>query len=161
MRSTLLKISQGYDVRLIGGVRAITVASWAWLVMNVIIRGRVTSGKGEANILTSLDWVMRQMREKLGFQPYPGTLNLELSQEDRMLLHDGLSRAQAISLEPPMEGFARGICYKIMIMHRLEGALVFPQVPGRRDDIVEIIAPYSLRDVLNVKDGDEVILEIK
>jgi len=78
-----------------------------------------------------------------------------------MLLRDGLSRAQAITLEPPIEGFARGICYKIMIMHRLEGAIVFPQVPGRRDDVVEIIAPYPLRDVLHVKDGDEVILEIE
>jgi len=129
--------------------------------MNAIIRGRVASGKGEATTLASLDWVGCQALEKLGFQPYPGTLNLELSQEDRMLLRDGLSRAQAITLEPPIEGFARGICYKIMIMHRLEGAIVFPQVPGRRDDVVEIIAPYPLRDVLHVKDGDEVVLEIE
>jgi len=78
-----------------------------------------------------------------------------------MLLRDGLSKAQAIALKPPIGGFARGICYKVIIMHRLEGALVFPQVPGRRDDVVEIIAPYSLRDVLHVNDGDEVILEIR
>jgi len=132
-----------------------------WLAMNAIIKGRVTSGKGEANVLTSVEWVREQAREKLGFQPYPGTLNIELSHEDSMLLRDGLSRAQSICLEPPIEGFASGICYKIMIMHRLEGALVFPQVPGRRVDVVEIISPYPLRDVLQVKDGDEVVLEIE
>jgi len=128
--------------------------------MSAIIRGRVASGKGEANVLTSLDWVRRQICEKLGFQPYPGTLNLELSKEDLLLLQDRLSRAQAISIEPPIEGSARGICYKVLIMHRLEGAIVFPQVPGRRENMVEAIAPCSLRDVLHVKDGDEVLLEI-
>jgi len=129
--------------------------------MNAIIRGRVTSGKGEANILTSIDWVRGQISQKLGFKPYPGTLNIELSLEDKMALHDELSRAKAISIEPPIEGFARGVCYEVMIMHQLKGAIVFPQVPGRRDDIVEIIAPCSLRDVLHVKDGDEIILEIE
>jgi len=130
------------------------------LNMNTTVRGRVISGRGEANAFVSIDWVRGQISEKLGFQPYAGTLNLELSSEHRKLLQDALVRAQAITIEPQVKGFAEGLCYRVLIMHCLEGAIVFPHVKGRREDIVEVISPHPLREVLCLKDSDEISLEI-
>ena len=128
--------------------------------MSATVRGKVVSGRGEANAYVSIDWVRGQISEKLGFQPYPGTLNLELSSRHLALLRRALSRAQPIVIEPQVGGFAEGLCYRVMIMHRLEGAIVLPNVPGRREDVIEIIAPHRLREELRLRDGDEVSLEI-
>lgn len=130
------------------------------LDMSAIVKGRVVSGRGEANAYVSLDWVRGQIYEKLGFHPYPGTLNLELSSEHLALLKNALSRAQPIAIQPQVEGFAAGLCYRVMIMRQLKGAIVLPNVPGLREDVIEVIAPHSLREALRLRDGDEISLEI-
>ncbi|MDP6927209.1 MAG: DUF120 domain-containing protein, partial [Rhodospirillales bacterium] len=46
------------------------------------LRGQVVSGGRLAAFFTQLDWVMEQCAEKLGFEPFPGTLNVEIVAED-------------------------------------------------------------------------------
>ncbi len=54
--------------------------------MERVIQGIVQGGLGQGNSFTQLDWVRQQFRDKIGFDPYPGTLNLRV--QDR----DGLAR---------------------------------------------------------------------
>src|SRR6185503_4101153 len=42
----------------------------------VTLRGRVASGKGEGALFTRLDWARAAFVERLGIDPFPGTLNL-------------------------------------------------------------------------------------
>ena len=46
------------------------------------LAGRVFTGQGEGKKYVSLSWVKHQIKEKLGFDPYPGTLNLRLDEEN-------------------------------------------------------------------------------
>ena len=46
------------------------------------LTGKIVSGARQAAFFTQLDWVLEQCRQKLGFKPYPGTLNLEIASPD-------------------------------------------------------------------------------
>jgi riboflavin kinase len=128
--------------------------------MGIAIKGIVVSGKHDAGPLVTLPWVKEQISQKLGFQPYPGTLNLRLSKESQELLRNALSGIQVYAVEPAQEGYARALCYRILITKRLYGALIFPQIPGRSEEIIEVISQRYLREALNLKDGDELIFEV-
>ena len=43
--------------------------------------GKIVSGAGKAAFFTRLDWVLEQCTAKLGFAPFPGTLNIEILPE--------------------------------------------------------------------------------
>jgi CTP-dependent riboflavin kinase len=50
-------------------------------IKKLIITGKITSGTGEGAYFTQIGWVQQQCDEKLGFKPYSGTLNLEISEK--------------------------------------------------------------------------------
>ncbi len=80
------------------------------------------AGQGQGRSFTRLDWVRRQFRDKLGFAPYPGTLNLQIDA-------------------------------------KVDAVWIVPQVPGYREDVVELIAAVSLRESLHLQDGDAVWIQ--
>ena len=45
---------------------------------SIAIKGRITEGLKEASFFTCLPWVREQFITKLGIDPYPGTLNLDI-----------------------------------------------------------------------------------
>jgi riboflavin kinase len=113
----------------------------------------VFSGTGEGKKYLILPWVKRQVEEKLGFTPYPGTLNILLSEESakrRKLL----VTADAMKI-CPAEGYCNGILHKAHI-GGLECAIVIPEVASYPDDYLEVIAADYLRAKLQLKDGDTV-----
>lgn len=122
------------------------------------IKGIVFSGKGEGAKFIELPWVKKQIVEKLGFSPYRGTLNIELTKEEikkRVLLE----KAQAIEISP-VKGFSRGRCFKANLIDKLECAIVIPEVPNYPENVIEVIAPTNLRKKLQLRDGDSVEIKI-
>jgi riboflavin kinase len=45
----------------------------------IVVKGKVVTGLGEGQYYISLDGYRKQFNQKLGFDPFPGTLNLKLS----------------------------------------------------------------------------------
>ncbi|MCK5680315.1 DUF120 domain-containing protein, partial [bacterium] len=43
-----------------------------------IFTGEIVKGAGKAAFFTQLDWVTKQCVAKLGFTPFPGTLNIRV-----------------------------------------------------------------------------------
>ena len=119
------------------------------------------SGKREGSRFIELPWVKRQIVEKLGFTPFPGTLNIRLTKEESRL-KDSLEDAEAIEISPA-DGFSRGRCFKATLMRRLRCAVVIPESPGYPKDVIEVTAAINLRKKLRLKDGDcleiDVLLE--
>jgi riboflavin kinase, archaea type len=123
----------------------------------LILNGKVVSGQGSGKKYLELPWVMQQMEQKLGFTPYPGTLNLLLSEESTRF-RKLLEKAKSVKI-CPAEGYCIGIVVKAAI-NRVECAVVIPQVEGYPENILEIIAPSNLRETLKIKDGDSVAVAI-
>lgn len=116
--------------------------------------GKIVSGTGKAAFFTQLDWVCEQCFEKLGFRPFPGTLNLEISTDHINTAEFFLADA-IVELLPP----ERAGCGAKVVPIQLEGiaaALIVPDssVKVHGKNIIEIIAPVNLRQVLGKSDGD-------
>lgn len=124
----------------------------------VILKGRVFTGQGGGARFITLPWVEKQIKEKMGFKPYPGTLNLRLTPESTEAKKQ-LLKVETIEILP-IKGFCCGLCFKARIMDKVDGAIVLPQVPSYPEDVLEVIAPVLLREILKLKEGDEVQLEI-
>ncbi len=119
------------------------------------IRGVVREGKGEARKFTQLSWVLQQIRDKLGFDTYPGTLNLETNDDSAL---EALRATSGIAIEPA-PGFCAARCYRVRLNGQVDAVWIVPEVEGYPADQIELIAGVSLRDTLHLKDGNIVTVE--
>jgi len=128
----------------------------------VLIEGEVFSGLGEGAYYVSQPGYRRQFIEKLGFDPYPGTLNLRVegqSRRERKLLETYPS----ITLEGFMNGmrsFGQVKCYRAKVNDRVDGIVITALRTHYGEDVLEIVAPKNLREILGLKDGDSVKVRV-
>jgi len=125
-----------------------------------ILKGRLVKGIGKAGYFTQLDWVVAQCKEKLGFSPYPGTVNIKVEGEN-LKLWRSLQEKEAIEIQPP-EGsnFCTGKTLKASIGD-IPAAIMLPGVADYPEDIVEIIAPVMVKEALKIEDGNEIEVKIR
>lgn len=125
------------------------------------LTGRIVSGGRRAAQFIQMDWVESQCVEKLGFRPYPGTLNIELLPENlpAFLM---IQSNPGMELTPPDPSFCTASIIPVSLGH-VSGALVIPaeEVRIHGPNVVEVIAPVGIREALGLKDGDEVTLVIR
>ncbi len=126
------------------------------LTDKIFFKGKVTSGLGEGRYYTEQKEYIKQFEEKLGFKPYPGTLNVEIEYVEKnklRLLKD--HRAIIISgFKTKNRSFGNVRCFKAQI-NKEKGAIVLP-MRSHYSHILEFIAPIYLRGKLNLKDKDDV-----
>ena len=124
------------------------------------ITGKIVSGAKQGAFFTQLEWVREQCLKKLGFTPWPGTLNLEIPRESMSLIEE-MKPEEGLELVPPDSNFCSGRVFPISV-EGITGAIVLPaedvRVHGK--NIIEIISPKRLKEALGVKDGDWVTLTI-
>ena len=121
------------------------------------IKGKIFTGKGEGAQFVKLPWVRKQIIQKLGFTPFPGTLNIRLT-EDGTKLKKLLAKARATEILPAA-GFYRGKCFRTYLVGNFECAIVVPEVDEYPEGIIEIISSANLREKLRLKDND--VVEVK
>jgi riboflavin kinase len=125
------------------------------------LRGRVSGGSGKGSLFTRLEWARAQFIERLGVDPFPGTFNLVLEDDESKAAWCELRSMPGIPIENPgnASNDCDGRCYRVTVDGWIRAAVVVPEVPGYPDDKIEIIAPIGLRDILGKSDGDVVVLE--
>lgn len=126
--------------------------------VNFKVRGEIVSGKQEAGYFMSLTWVRTQCTTGLGFEPYPGTLNVRVNQDILQVLKT-TAKDIGFRLVPEAEGFCDAYCLELTI-GGYAGAVVFPNVSGCYSEIVEVIGPVKFKEALGVKDGDEIEITV-
>ena len=126
-----------------------------------IIAGKIVSGAGEGAYFTRINWVQEQCAERLGFKPYPGTLNLEISSEYIPII-ESLNLEEGIELISPDPKFCNAKAFAVSLGD-IGGALIMPDEKVRihAQNIIEIIAPLNIKASLNVSDGDFISVAIK
>ncbi len=124
-----------------------------------VLSGRLTTGLGEGQYYISLEGYRSQFRDKLGFDPYPGTLNLRLdppSIEVRKKINPDIKIS---GFTDENRTFGRGSCFGVKLSD-IKGAVIVPERTHYPEDIIEIIAPVNLREYLNVSDGSIIHVEV-
>jgi riboflavin kinase len=121
------------------------------------IEGRLVKGLGEGGFYVSLEGYRMQFMEKLGFRPFPGTLNVMMKDEDRW------KRQRILQAEPVIiSGFRdKERTYGDLFAYRcrLDGrgcAIIFPLRTHHGPDIIEIVCPFNAKKEIGKKDGDRV-----
>jgi len=128
--------------------------------MNTIkAKGTVFSGENVGNRFIGIAWAKKQIREKLGFDPYIGTLNVRLSEKEAKHLKKTLQDSKGIKITPA-KGFFKARCFNILIMSKIKGAIIIPEKPDYPPNVLEIIAPTCLRKALLLTDSNEVEITI-
>lgn len=123
--------------------------------MSRTMRGKVSSGSGQAQYFLSREGYRSQFLKQLGFVPFPGTLNVMLEEPFPA------DRLQEIKIEGFTEegkNFGECKCYRIKF-NGMQAAVVRPEKSRYPPEMIEIIAPAKLRS-LGLEDGDlvEIIL---
>ncbi|HUT69490.1 MAG TPA: DUF120 domain-containing protein [Desulfatiglandales bacterium] len=128
--------------------------------IKVVIKGTLVEGMKESGRFMSIPWVREQFIEKLGIDPYPATLNLEVKNpQDFDKLKEVKNRA-GIEILPMDPGFCSAKCFHVLICGKVKGAIVIPLVEDYPESKLEIIASERLNDLLSLKVGDIVPIEI-
>ncbi|MCW4000923.1 MAG: DUF120 domain-containing protein [Candidatus Bathyarchaeota archaeon] len=130
---------------------------------SVTLEGTVFTGLGEGAYYISKPDYKKQIVEKIGFEPYPGTLNVKLTSDYDIKTRTELETYPAVEVmgfQGEDRSFGLVKCYPAIIGGKIEGALVTALRSHYDASVLEIIAPVCLRKQLGLKDGAKVKVEI-
>jgi phosphoglycolate phosphatase-like HAD superfamily hydrolase len=127
------------------------------MIQHIKVKGELYSGLFKGEYFTQLDWVKRKMIEKVGFEPFPGTVNLRVSMEDFAFFI--AIKDEGEILIPPSPQFCEAKLLKVN-MNGIDAAAIFPEKKvWSYVDTLEIMAPVFVRKTLGVRDGDILIVD--
>ncbi len=129
----------------------------------LVFEGVVFSGMSQGSYYVSQPFYREQLREKLGFDPFLGTLNLRLGEgylEQRRVL-EGWPAIRIEGFRSEDRAFGGGRCYPLLVNDEVEGALVVADRTAYDLSVMEVIAPVNLRERLGLEDGDTVRLTLQ
>lgn len=129
----------------------------------ITLEGTVFTGLGEGAYYMTQRGYVRQFVKKLGFNPYPGTLNLRLTSPSNFRVKRDLGAHPGITIEgfeDERRTFGPVKCYPAVINGEVEGATIIIARTSYDDSVLEVIAPVRLRDALGLKEGDIVQVEV-
>ena len=124
------------------------------------ITGEAISGLKDGRYYVPLPEYRRQFKEKLGFTPYPGTLNIRIQDmEAKLILADrkGVT-ISGFSHQGRMLGEIK--CFPGLIQKKIKGFVILPSRSHYGLDVLEFISKTNLRKALKLKDGDKVELSV-
>jgi riboflavin kinase, archaea type len=131
---------------------------------SVTLEGTVFTGLGEGAYYVTKEHYRQEIVEKLGFEPYPGTLNVKLSSDydikTRMEL-DAYPAIEVRGFKNEDRTFGLVKCYPAIIGGIVKGALITALRSHYDASVLEIIAPVCLRKQLGLKDGNKVKVEVR
>ncbi|GBC75130.1 hypothetical protein HRbin06_00444 [archaeon HR06] len=128
------------------------------------LRGKLFSGLGEGAYYVSLKGYREQFKNKLGFDPYPGTLNVKLLDPIYKRIRRELMYVNSIIIEgfqDELRTYGWVKCLLAELNNKIKGAVLTAFERTHYDEsVIEFIAPVNVREALKLKDGDEVEIKI-
>lgn len=124
---------------------------------SIELEGTIVSGLGEGKYYLSIRGYTKQFEELLGFAPYPGTLNIKLADESaaaRVRL-DNIAPVYISSFKTSNRTYG-GIKSYVASIGGLDGAIIVPDRSHYHNDIIETIAPVSIKKTLKIDNGDSI-----
>ena len=126
-------------------------------------RGTIISGMGEGAYYMSMKGYTKQFKAKLGYIPFPGTLNVKLkdkvyTEAKRSLdTHDGIM----------INGFSDGKrtygwvkCYPAKINNSIDSALITLERTHYDDSVIELISHTNIKKAAKLSTGSQISVRI-
>jgi riboflavin kinase len=129
----------------------------------IFVNGVVFSGFGEGAYYVTKSGYKEQFEGRLGFKPYPGTLNLRLRSMADIKARKELEALPGIVIKGFMNGersYGDVKSFKVLVNEKADGFIVMIHRTHYGQDVLEVVAEESLRKKLRLKDGDLVQLKV-
>ena len=132
---------------------------------SIDFEGTVVSGMGEGAYYMSLEGYRSQFKSKLGFEPFPGTLNIKLGSQIYMNARRELGKFPSIFVD----GFKDGTrtygwvkCYRASINNGtlVNAAVLVLERTHYDDTMLEVVAPVSIKQQAGIKNGDNIKIQV-
>ncbi len=127
------------------------------------LNGEVFEGFGEGAYYMSRRGYYTQFIEKLGFRPYPGTLNLKLTHPHDLEIRKQIELLPGVKIEGFDEddrAFGSVRCFKAVINEEINGAVILISRTHYSFSTLEVISSINLRKKLDLKNGDNLTVRI-
>lgn len=121
--------------------------------------GTITTGLGKGSYFLSQDFYKRELEDRCGFIPYPGTLNIVIPQEHLEKINE--IKTNSTDVIKPDEGFGAVSYISAILNDEIKGAIIFPAKTVHEENYLEFIAEENLRKTYGFEDDDVVKLEIE
>jgi riboflavin kinase len=121
------------------------------------LHGKIVKGSGEGKYYLSLSGYKKQIKEKIGFDPFPGTLNVIVDERD-LAIRQQLRRMEPIVISGFKDGkrtYGDLFAYRCRL-NDLDCAIVIPLRTHHGANIIEIICAFDIKRALSKRDGDRV-----
>ena len=130
----------------------------------VDLEGVLVSGMGEGAYYMGLEGYTRQFKSKIGYVPFPGTLNVRLDKKvyleaKRQLNGTGGVLINGFSDGQRSYGWVR--CFPAVLNDDTDCMLVVLERTHHDDSIMELISEVCIREAARIVDGSHVYLRIQ
>jgi riboflavin kinase len=128
-----------------------------------VFHGKLFQGLGEGGYYIGLEGYKNQFSKLLGFEPFPGTLNLKLESSEDVEQKRQLRFREGLRVEGFADGtrtYGGATCYRAFVSEKEPAAVLVIDRTHYDDTVLELISPVHLRKELRMKDGDEVLVEV-
>lgn len=116
-------------------------------------KGEVFTGMNKAGEYLSMTPYQEKIRDKTGFKPFPGTLNLRVEKKKVQKLKQNQEKKRIDQFSYKGEELSGLNLYSISI-EGTDAVFIDIDITEYDDTVMEIIAPCKLRKKLGIEDGD-------
>jgi len=125
--------------------------------------GNIISGMGEGAYYMSMKGYTKQFKSKLGYIPFPGTLNVKLKDKKfveakrELDAHDGIM-IDGFSDEKRTYGWVR--CYPAKINNSVDGMLITLERTHYDDSILELISHTNIKKAAKLSKDSQISIRV-
>ena len=131
---------------------------------SVSIIGMITSGMGEGAYYMSMKGYTKQFKSKLGYIPYPGTLNVQLKEKKHSEAISQLANYEGLKINSFSDGkrtFGWVKCFKSKINNKVDCELILLERTHHDPTIVEFISKNNIRKALKISEKSNTKVKIE
>ncbi len=129
----------------------------------VEIKGTLVSGMGEGAYYMGLKGYTKQFQSKIGYVPFPGTLNVRLDQkihQEAIKQFETLNGIKIKSFSDGKRTYGWVKCFTAKLNNSSNCELIILERTHHDDSIIELISKSCLRKTAKLKDGSKVSIKI-
>lgn len=130
---------------------------------HVELKGTLVSGLGEGSYYMSLKGYTKQFKTKIGYIPFPGTLNVRL---DKKIYQEAIKQFEnlgGIKIESFSDGkrtYGWVKCFHAKVNNSINCELVLLERTHHDNSIIELISQVCIRKLGKLKDGSIISIKI-
>ena len=127
------------------------------------LEGILVSGMGEGAYYMSRAGYTRQFKTKIGYVPFPGTLNVKIGKRVHMEAIKQLEEYEGIKIDrfsDKKRTFGWVKCFDCVVNGSIKSKIIILERTHHDDTIIELISRVCIREKGNLRDGSKISMKI-